>query len=364
MIFFLVSRSVTTLWSGPYLDRWNRKVVMIASEWIRSATFLMVLVLHLTHLLEVWHLVIVQIVIGVAAPLYQPSSMAYVAQILQKEQLRKANSLIDSTAQTMMIMGPFLSGILLYVLGINWILVFLILTMTISGFLLFFLQSADKKNDGPTKEKWFPQFKEGLAFYKHNRFLFWMAMLLVILNICKGAFFPMFLPYITEIIGGSTFHFGLFESFFAVGLISGTLAVGLFKRPKNLRNVMLGSVIIDGMVTSLLGWSTIFPVALLFVMISGFCMPIMTVNNTTLYQQHVPQHLMGRVFSVRIFLTTIGTPLGAFLGGVISEFYGIGTLFGCIGGLMIFSSFLAFFLPSLKEVDHSSMKSDEVVPSV
>lgn len=162
MVAFLVSRSVSLLWSGPYLDRWNRKYVMVFSEWSRSLTFIFPLVMYLTNSLEVWHLVVVLILTGLTAPLYQPSSMAYIGQVFKKEQLLKANSIIDTTGQVMMFLGPLLSGLLLYVIGIEWILTMLITLLGLSGFALMFLPNV-KGEEKAIKEKWFTQLKEGLS---------------------------------------------------------------------------------------------------------------------------------------------------------------------------------------------------------
>jgi hypothetical protein len=83
---------------------------------------------------------------------------------------------------------------------------------------------------------------------------------------------------------------------------------------------------VDGIFSIALGWAPTFIFSTFCIIISGFCMPVMTVNNTTLYQKHVPNHLLGRVFSVRILLTTLATPLGAVSDGAIAEFWGIPVL--------------------------------------
>jgi MFS family permease len=361
MVVFLVSRSISLLFFGPYLDKWDRKKVMIFSEWSGAIVFLFPLIMYSFVELEIWHLVVVLGVTGLTVPLYQPSCLAYISEILPKDQLLKGNSIMDSTGQLMLLVGPALSGVLLYSFGVKVILICLVLSLSSAGALLLFASSSS--NSGKKgQENWGTRFKEGISVYKEHTFLLWLALLLVVLNFCKGAFFPMFLPYITEVIGGTPFHFGLFESSLGLGMVAGTLWVG-FKRtnPKHLRNVILGSVIIDGIFSMTLGWVPTFSLAVLCIIISGFCMPVMTVNNTTLYQKHVPGHLLARVFSVRILLTTIATPLGAISGGAIAELYGVPMLFTLIGLLMIFTATSAFFLPSLQKLNSQDNKEETSV---
>lgn len=356
MVVFMISRSISLLWFGPYIDKWNKKLVMVFSQFVGGLTFVFPFIMYLVDAIQIWHLVFILALSGLIVPLYQPSALAYIAQIVPKEQLLKANSLIDSTAQFMLLIGPVLSGIMLYALGAEAVLLALILLLCSSGIILLFAKSI--RIEHITQESWSKKFKTGLRFYKTNRFLLWMALLLVILNFCKGAFFPMFLPFITEVIGGTTIHFGFFESCLGLGMIFGTLWVGFRKAaPKNLRNIMLGSVIIDGLFSIVLGLVPVYAISLVCIMISGFCMPVMTVNNTTLYQKHVPQELMGRVFAVRILLTTIATPLGAIFGGMIAEFWGIPVLFSFVGLIMITSASLAFLIPSLRQVNDAPLEN-------
>jgi MFS family permease len=353
MVVFFISRSMSLLWFGPYLDNWDRKKVMIFSEWSGAIAFLFPLLMYSLGELQIWHLVVVLGVTGLTVPLYHPSCLAYISQILPKEQLLKGNSLMDSTGQLMLLLGPALSGVLLYSFGVKFILIGLVFFLASAGTLLLFATS-HASTLKKVQESWGTRFKEGIAIYKEHPFLLWLALLLVVLNFCKGAFMPMFLPYITEVIGGTTFQFGLFESSLGLGMILGTLWVGFKKtHPKHLRTVILGSVIVDGMFSMALGWVPIFTLAAICIMISGFCMPVMTVNNTTLYQKHVPGHLLARVFSVRILLTTIATPLGAICGGAIAEIWGIPMLFTFIGLLMIFTASAAFFIPSLQKLNSS-----------
>jgi MFS family permease len=351
MVVFFVSRSISLLWFGPYLDKWDRKKVMMFSEWSGSIVFLFPLIMYFLGDLQIWHLVLVLGITGLTVPLYQPSCLAYVSQILPKEKLLKGNSLMDSTGQLMQLVGPALSGVILYAFGVKVILVSLVGLLGMAGLLLLFASSIAHSYQNE-QESWSKRFKEGISIYKEHSFLLWLALLLVVLNFCKGAFFPMFLPYITEVIGGTTFHFGLFESSLGLGMIMGTLWVGFKKtNPKYLRTVILGSVVVDGLFSMALGWVPMFIMAVVCIIISGFCMPVMTVNNTTLYQKHVPGHLMARVFSVRFLLTTIATPLGAISGGAVAELWGVQVLFTGIGLLMITVATAAFFIPSLKKLN-------------
>lgn len=361
----MVPSIITQLWSGPYLDRWNRKKVMIFSEWMRAAAFLIPAIMFSLGELQVWHLYVTAVIIGIAEPLFRPSSMAFVAEILPKDRLNKGNSILEGTMQIMLLIGPPLGGLILQWIGAQAVLSLLVGTMGGAGVLLMFLPNK-KVEVSQAKETWFKQFKEGLRFYRVNPVLLGVGLLLMLCNFTNGASTPMFLPFVTENLGGSPFQYGLFTSSFSIGMILASLVTGMTKEPQNRRLVMLGSLMFTGLFMALLGWVSYFPFAILIVICSGFCMIIFNVNNTTLYQRKVPNEIRGRVFAVRILLAQAGVPVGAFIGGAFAEAWGIPTLFTVMGGLVIIATVTAFFLPvfyQLNDTTATSVAAKEKVPS-
>ncbi len=75
---------------------------MIFSQWMRASVFLLPLVMLLTNSIEVWHVYVVQIIIGLITPLYTPASQAITPSIVGKEQLQDANAYIDGMTRFMM----------------------------------------------------------------------------------------------------------------------------------------------------------------------------------------------------------------------------------------------------------------------
>jgi MFS family permease len=346
----MVPSLITQLWSGPYLDRWNRKKVMIFSEWLRAAAFLIPTTMFTVGELQVWHLYVTAVIIGIAEPLFRPSSMAFVAEILPKNRLNKGNSLLEGTMQVMLLVGPPLGGLILQWLGAQAVLLLLVGVMGGAGILLLFLPHKKVKRS-EVKESWLTQFKEGLQFYRVNPVLLGVGLLLMLGNFTSGASSPMYLPYVTEVLGGSPFLYGLFTSSFSIGMILASFVTGMSKEPQNRRMVMLGAMMGIGVFMALLGWVSYFPLAILCVACSGFCIILFNVNNTTMYQRKVPDELRGRVFAVRLLLAQAGIPVGALVGGAFAEAWGISALFNLMGGVVVLVTAIAFLLPVFNQLN-------------
>ena len=87
------------------------------SQWIRASVFLLPLIMLVSGSLEVWHIYVVQIVVGLITPLYTPASQAITPSIVGKEQLQDANAYIDGMTRLMMFLAPVLGGVVIHLIG-------------------------------------------------------------------------------------------------------------------------------------------------------------------------------------------------------------------------------------------------------
>ena len=58
------------------------------SQWIRASVFLFPLVMLVSGSIEVWHIYVVQIVVGLITPLYTPASQAITPSIVGKNNFK------------------------------------------------------------------------------------------------------------------------------------------------------------------------------------------------------------------------------------------------------------------------------------
>ncbi|WP_242694436.1 MFS transporter [Pseudogracilibacillus auburnensis] len=361
-VIFMVPSIIVQMFAGPFLDRWDRKKIMIFSEWLRAAAFIFPAIMIPMNQLEAWHLYGVAIAIGVAQPLFYPALMAYTADILPKEKLMKGNSLLEGTGQLMMLLGPALGGLLISVFGTELVLFILIFSLGTAGFLLMMNPSIQKKQS-EKKESWYVQFKEGLQFYRIYPMLLGVGIMMMIINFCTGAAQPMFLPYITDDLGGTAFQYGLFSSFFSFGMVAGSLLTGFLDEPKNRKRAMIGSLFINGVLFIGLAWTPYIWLALVISFGQGLFVIIFNINNTTLYQRRVPDHLRGRVFSVRVLLAQAGIPFGAGLGSLFAEWYSVPILFMVLGCIIVCTTVVCSLHPtfnSLNDQTHVDVQLEKV----
>ncbi|PTM57456.1 MFS transporter [Desmospora activa] len=354
---YLIPLLLVQLLVGPFLDRWDLRKVMVASELIRGAAYLFPAVMLTLGLLQPWHLFVSAMLMGCTEPLFRPAAMAYLPSVVSKEKLVKANSLLEGTMSFAMLAGPPVAGLLLMMWDAHVILYLLVVLMAIAGALIWFLPP--KKKIASTQEKgaWVQQFREGVSFYKVQPVLLGTGLLIMVGNLCFSAANPMYLPYVLEVLGGTTFHYGLLMSSLSLGMIGGSLFMGWIAEPRRKKPYMLGANLIGGLCLGLLSLVYWYPLAIGLAAISGFFLIWFNILNTTLYQRFVPEELRGRVFSLRILLAQGGMPVGAFVGGITAESWGVTTLFALAGGLVVIASVVAWFLPVFRQLDQEWVES-------
>ncbi len=355
---FMTASVITQIWSGPFLDRWDRRTVMVLSEWLRAAAYLIPAVMFVLNELQVWHLFLATLLAGIAEPLFRPSSMAYIPNILPKDNLVRGNAFLEGTMNLMTLVGPAAGGLTLHWLGAGTILFCLVALLGGSGLILWFLPRDQQPRGEGKQNRWVSQFKEGLRFYKVKPILLGTGLLIMIGNLGFGATQPMMLPYVIDILEGEAWQFGLLTSSFSVGMLVGSIYMSVIGEPKNRRLYMLGASGIMGFSLALLGITRVFSLALTLVVVSGFAAILYNVLNTTLYQRFVPKSLRGRVFTIRILLAQSGMPLGAFLGGAFAEMWGIPLLFVLAGGIALIATGIAWFHPLFWQLNEEITESE------
>ena len=171
-LLYFIPSLILQLISGPYIDKWSRKWIMIFSQWMRASVFLLPLAMLVTSSVEVWHIYVVQIIVGLITPLYTPASQAITPSIVSKEQLQDANAYIDGMNRLMMFLAPVIGGIVIHFIGIELTLSFVCVCLFISGGLLLFITekriSKNSKNVDRTVSSWLY-----ILFHKTNYRLAW-----------------------------------------------------------------------------------------------------------------------------------------------------------------------------------------------
>lgn len=359
LIYFIPSL-ILQLGIGPYIDKWSRKQIMILSQFTRGVIFLIPLLMFNLNTLEVWNIYIVQIVIGLIQPLYAPASFSIIPTLIPERLLASVNAYLDGTIRLMSFLAPPIGGLLVDWIGVSFTLVLVCSFFAISGLLLMFLKEPPLHME-KVRATWFQQFMEGIRFFIGQPLLLWLGIFLAFVQFGVGVTMVVNLPFMMKELHGSYTQYGYFMAGFPLGYFFGSiLASKINLRPTYRRLIMLGSLAVGGLTYMSMSFITSIPLAITIEVIAGIALPFFTANSTSLYQQTVPNHLIGKVFSIRLFIIRAVMPLGILIGGALGELWGIRTMFLLIGMIICLSSLLGMCLPYFRFLNGPVDQKDSI----
>ena len=128
---------------------------------------LITLVMLVTGSIEVWHIYVVQIVVGLITPLYTPASQAITPSIVSQGQLQDANAYIDGMTRLMMFLAPVLGGVVIHFIGTELTLSFVCICLFVSGAFLLYIK--EKRTTTDIRKTWLEQFLQGFTYFLQNQ---------------------------------------------------------------------------------------------------------------------------------------------------------------------------------------------------
>src|SRR5207248_5402675 len=98
------------LLGGVIADRFPRQQVMLWSDASRAVAVLLIAALGVTHLLQLWHLVLLALFFGTVRGFFSPAYQSIIPQLVEKRDLSSANSLTELSYQLYCSVGPMLGA--------------------------------------------------------------------------------------------------------------------------------------------------------------------------------------------------------------------------------------------------------------
>jgi len=320
------------LCGGVLADRINRLRLLVATQTLISLALTAAFVLTLLGLARLEILLVLAALSNVFRAFDEPSRMALVPQLVDRDRLPNAIALGSIPWQAGRMVGPSITGILIAAFGgaVGFGI------GALSSFLALFLYSrlrlsvAARPSDG---RHVLQQFAEGLSFVGHN-FVFACLIALALFNSLFAMSYLTLLPiYADAYFGTGSTGFGLLNAAHGTGALLGTLTVATIAHLIRRGRAALTGAACVGVALMLFSRTHTLWVALPVLVVVGFCNTFYLMQVSTYLQQHVPDHLRGRVMSLYSLCWNL-LPLGGLLAGALAA--AVDARFAVLfGGLMV-----------------------------
>ncbi len=341
---------------GVYVDRWNRRTILIATNVAEGVAVAFLSGLVVAHAINLPLILAIVFALGTGAQLVRTASGAMLPQVVRTEDLPPANSLLTFSNSVNQIVGLSIGGVVVALFGVALPIEydafsFFAAALIVAAISLTFGRPRDSGGQG--KPSFFLEFREGLRFIRENGFMVELIILGVIVNFFGSATIALFAPYAKLTLGGNAATYGFLGAAVAIGAIIGAAIVGKVNTRTCAGRFLLTGGIGIGLMFVALGFTTSIPLAFGEALALGIVLSITNVPLFVVIQAKVPGRLLGRVMAAFLGLITAGGPLGAFFAGAFAGAVSIGTVF-VVSGVVVVGSMLVGFgvMRELRDVQY------------
>lgn len=337
---------VVGLPAGAWIDRARKRPIMMRANAVRVLAFAAVPLLWWAGVLEVWHLILFAVVVGVATVFFDIAYQSYIPVLVPRDRIADANGKLESTAQLAGVGGPALGGLLLTIVQAPVLLV-----ATAATYLGSFVMLATVRDDevARAKEDRRPlrvEIAEGLRFVFGNRLLRAITLCTASTNFFATIGLTMLPLLVLRDLGLGPEIFGIATAVGAVGGIVGAIVAARLSAIVGEGTIipvaaLLGVVGLIPIVLMPLLPAAAIPLLMLGQALSAIAVLVYNIAQVSFRQRICPLPLLGRMNASIRFVVWGVMPIAGVLSGVLAAQLGIATTLQiALVGMLLGSGFV------------------------
>ena len=336
---------------GAWVDRVNRKRMMIGTDIGRALIIASIPLLFAFGLLTVWWIYIVAFIHATLTICFEAGQFAAIPSLVNQDDLVTANGRIQASYSGASIAGPLLAGVLVTTIPLAALLLIDAFSFLVSSFSLALIKigfNTDEKR-APTSIR--SDVAEGLRYVFSNPVLRNISIMMALVNFVGTTTYAQLIFFAKVRLQATDFKASLLYSAGSLGVVILALAAGPLRKHWSFSTVALGALMLEGILTVVFSLMRMYWAAVVLWTLIGGLGILFNINTSSLRQTIVPNHLLGRVVSIASVLAWSAIPLGSLLGGfAISWTQNVALVYGVIGVLMFLIPF-AFSFTALGHAD-------------
>jgi len=341
--------------AGVWVDRLNRKNVMVVSDIIRGC-----LILSIPFFIGIKQILLVYLAIFLTFSIsrfFISSKMAIIPDIVPKKNLLVANTLSGTTYMVGNVVGLVVAGIIVNIQSIGAIGGFYIDSMTFFVSALLIAMIAHIRSIGEVgkdiittteaigsslRRSIVSDIMDGIkTIWKHKDMRFIVSVFFILMA-GLGAVSCVIIVFVQHIFGTSTRDLGFLGTFLVTGLFIGTMLYGKFGQKISKRKIVFCSFIASGILITIFvlaveKYHNLFTAGIISALLGAAVSPVM-VSANTLTHEAIPEELRGRVFSSLEVVIHLGFMIAMFIAAYAANLIGrswviiIAGVFFCLCG--------------------------------
>jgi MFS family permease len=332
------------LFAGVFVDRYDRRRIMIAADVLRAILILLVPVL--VPLNVIWLYVIVML-IGAVTQFFDPAHESILPEVASDEELAAANSLIAISSFGSTAVGFAAAGLIASAADINWAFYANAFTYLFSAACIYLIRIPSIQAEEQTSAAIVIQnLQTGVRQLFRTPVLRALFYVYVVVLIAFGLWNTLLLPFAIRALNATEFEYGLQEGVTSIGFVVGSLLMAkVFDRLQAgawLAISFLGMGLVGIVYSALVS----IPLAIALIGLSGLFNAPSSIGRRLIVQRNTPADMRGRVNSAYFVAGDLCFLIGMGAAG-LADYMDVRLLVLITALMLVAAGLLVMFMPAL-----------------
>jgi MFS family permease len=332
------------LFAGVFVDRYDRKKIMVAADILRAILILLIPVLAPFNVIWLYVIIMLTSAIG---QFFDPAHESILPEVASDEDLSAANSLIAISSFGSTAVGFAAAGLIASAANINWAFYVDAITFVISAICVYLISikpiQAEEETSAAVVIK---NLRAGVRQLFNTPVLRSLFSVQVVVLISFGLSNTLLLPFALKALKATEFEYGLQEGLTSIGFVLASLLMAkVFDRLQAgawLAISFLGMGLI-GIVYSFLNS---VPLAIVLIAFSGFFNAPSSIGRRVIVQRNTPPEMRGRVSSAFFVARDVLFLIGMSAAG-LADYIDVRLLYLIGASMLVLAGIVLLFMPEL-----------------
>lgn len=339
---------VLTPLAGVLVDRWPGRKILLVTQALAMLQAAILAALALPEIIQVWHVIVLAMFLGVVNALDMPTRQAFVIQMVgDRNDLASGIALNSSIFNAARLVGPSVAGLI--VAAWNEGVCFLVNAISYVAVLAaLYAMRVPARNAATAAESIAAQLREGISYVVRNAPIRAMLALIATVSLLGMPYAVLMPIFARDVLDGGPRTFGFLVASSAAGSVLGAAYVASRRNAIGLEKAIPVGLTIFSVALLGFAFSRVMWLAMPLLVCAGCGMMVVFACSNTLVQTVVDDDRRGRVMSLYTLAFVGMGPFGVLLAGTLAQHLGAPLTVGlyglaCLAAVAIY----IMYLPSL-----------------
>jgi len=307
-----------TLYGGVVADRVPRRTLLIVTQIAQMALAFILAGLVFSGIVQPWHIIVLSLLLGVANAFDAPARLAFVRELVDKDDLTNGIALNATMFNLATTTGPAMAGVMYNLVGPAWCFMLNgISFLAVIGAL--WRMRITSGPVAPRNASAWRDLREGLSYIVHEPVVRTLIALVGATSCFGISFATLFPAWAVRILGGDATTTGLLQSARGLGALLGALLIASLGRFQFKGRLLTVGTFAFPLLLILMTFTNRLWLTLAILVASGLAVILIMNLANALVQTLTPDALRGRVMAVYSMVFFGMMPVGALWVGVVAE---------------------------------------------